>query len=197
MQIQVPRHIGFNFEAVNGATADEQARPEVFVFGQLHFSTRTSPAELKADAASTSPRTLRAERDQHRWVVTTADGSPAEVATKVIPLDSDWFGTASSLLAVTRGDGHVVFATVQNGVSVWQDRLPLAGVYAVTYLGVLNGAWLFQLAGRESAVVVAVDLEKGRVVSLARTQPGPTAYSAATKQLAILGRNDLEVWDLQ
>ncbi|HLL22392.1 MAG TPA: hypothetical protein VK427_09690 [Kofleriaceae bacterium] len=128
--------------------------------------------------------------------MTTANGTLTEVAAGVVPHDTDWFGAANRLLAVSRRTEDVAFAAVENGTARWREQVSLARVQAVTYLGDLDGAWLFALARRESTTVVAVDFDKRRVASLARTQAGRGAFDSVTKQLAVMGRSHAEIWDL-
>ena len=122
VHVEVPRDLPVNLETIDGATADEQTRPEVFVLGALHFSTRGSPTLLSAAPASTSPRDLRSERNQTRWLVTMPDGSRMEVATDLVPIDSDWFGSRQQVLAVTRTGADVVFSAITNGTLEWRSR---------------------------------------------------------------------------
>ncbi|HLL22993.1 MAG TPA: hypothetical protein VK427_12725, partial [Kofleriaceae bacterium] len=144
-------------EHLEDAPRDRPGLPRLVLF----CSTSVAAFDQSQRPQAAAVRQLDEALERAGAAVTTPDGSEMEVATDVVPVDSDWFGSQHQILAVTRTDADVVFSAIANGQREWVARVASRYVESVEYLGEFRGKWLFKLSSRRSTTIVSAEIVDG------------------------------------
>jgi len=192
--VHVPTELKFNMHTVDGAVADPGERPELFFREGLHAATTGDRVPLSIDPAPSSTRIVKVE-GKDAWTLTLANGRVVHVAHDVVPGGARWFAVEGGLVAVTAATDTTFARLDDRGTLAWSVRVPAVG-HDVAFLGTAHGSALFQLGSERGSDVVALDLEHHTATVALHGQPGRGVLAERRDQLAIVGSQRIQVFDL-
>ncbi len=192
VKVDVPSALKFNMETVDGALLDSGPRPEIYFREGLHAPTSGARVALALGPVATSTRLVGAD-NRGAWQLTRANGRQIKVSLDVIPPEAEWFDVDGKLFAVS--DATRFSQVSDDGTVVWSARVPAVRGSA-RFLGTTRGQALFQLRRSNGSTVVAVDFTARTAKVSFEAQAGRGILAARTNQLAIMGDDRFEVFDL-
>lgn len=192
--VQVPAELKFNMLTLDGAVADPGERPVLFFREGLHVSTTADRAALSVDPVASSTRVVKVE-GKDAWTLTLANGRAVRVAHDVVPAAAQWFDVDGGLVAVSAATDTTFAHVDDRGAVVWSAHVGAIG-RDVAFLGTSHGRALFQLSSARGSDVIALDLAQHTAAVAVHGQLGRGVLAERMNQLAIVGRERIEVFDL-
>lgn len=135
------------------------------------------------------------------WTLTLANGRKLQIAHDVAPSDAAWFAIDGGLVAVSAAAETTFARFDEGGTFEWSARVAAVGegvtfLGNVTSLGHAHGGVVFQLSSERGSEIVVLNLERRTATIALHGHPGRGVLAERKNQLAIVGSERVEVFDL-